>query len=246
MEKIPDIYAGIGFSYLIGYANAELTEFNGKFSFYEDDEEGLNLDQKVGVKMGMLGQGFKFSFGLSSKVFESGDHSVSAGVSFDNIMGNITWTKDTEIRKYTVSIDSVYIADLLDDTDGIVKDTEEVKKIKSSDTKLPFVFRLGSLYKWKDLTASLDFAKNSDVNAAFNHDPELSLGLEYNIIGHIPVQLGYRVPIGDNNALYSFGLGMRFKNYEWGFGYQNVGAFFMSEETKGLGLTMNLFGKIRF
>ncbi|MCK9329367.1 MAG: hypothetical protein M0Q94_05770 [Candidatus Cloacimonetes bacterium] len=237
--RLPDIYMGVGVSALIGLYSVEMNDFYGVFT---SSDNGLYLDQKATVRMGSVGTGYKFSWGLSSEVvtFEE-DHYISAGLALNNILGTIKWSSETEMREYIAKIDSVYVNELDED---IFNDEEIVTEISAYSTKLPINIKLGANYQYRDFSCSLDFAKNSDVNPAFNSDATIALGTEYIIMDMIPIQLGYRLASGDLPALYSFGLGLKFQYFECGFGYQSIGAFFLSEESQGLAFSGQM--KFRF
>ncbi len=241
MKKLdmPDIYMGMGVSALVGLFNVEMYEFDGVFTASDD---GLSLDQRAKVRMGAVGTGYKMSWGLSSDILNYDEnHYLSAGIALNNILGTIEWTSKTEIREYIARIDSVYMNQLDQD---IFADDEIVTKVDSYTTELPLNFKLGANYRLNDLSLSLDFAKYSEGNPAYNSDTKISFGTEYEILGVIPIQLGYRLANGDLPELYSFGMGLKFRYFECGFGYQSIGAFFLSENTKGIAFSGQM--KFRF
>lgn len=235
---MPDVYMGLGISALVGAANVEMYKFDGVFTASDD---GLSLNQKATVRTGSLGTGYKLSWGLSSDVLTINENQVlSAGLTINNILGTIKWTSNTEKREYIAVIDSVYMNKLDDD---IFKDDEIVTKIGDYSTELPLSFKMGLNYRVSDFSFSMDYAQNSKAHNAFSSDPKLSFGAEYDVVGIMPIQLGYRMPIGDLPSLYSVGLGLRFKYYEFGFGYQSVGALF-TDSTKGVAFSGQM--KFRF
>ena len=254
LDEYPSIYGGISMSYLAGYSHIETIDFKGELSSHE--EEGLYLDQQIVVRealkrpeggdnmpsVGVFGSGFKMSIGFSSDVIEiATDHYMSFGLAFDNMFGFLKWNKETRKTYYSVLIDTVHIKDLEED---LIIDKEYSEDISSYTTKLPFVTRFGVKYTYTDLVASLDYAQNHGNEKIYINDPEISLGLEYPAYySWLPARIGFRLPIGDYQAAYSFGLGLHFKNFETGFGYQSTGAFFTS---KAKGFELGAYMRVRY
>ena len=234
---LPLINMGIGFSSLLGIYNAEMYRFNGKLSA---SDSGINLDQIATVRSGTLGYGYKLSWGISSSVIDFEEHIISVGLSFDNVLGKITWNSQTEETHYIAKIDSLYFNRLDDD---IFKEEQITEKISSYSTDLPLNMKFGTKYSYEDLTVSFDLAKNFGSHKAYFFDPEIAFGFEYLAGQYFPLQIGYRIPYGNRPSLYSIGLGLRFKYFEWGLGYQSVGALF-TEKTKGVAVSGQV--KIRF
>jgi hypothetical protein len=234
-ENIPDIYVGASMSYLLGLLTADMTHFHGVFVA---SEKSVNLDQEAVIRTASMGNGFKMSLGVSSNVYRNdAGHVVDLGISFDNILGNIKWNKNLSESHYFAVVDSVIFDDLKND---VFSDSTYTNKfIGSFDTKLPFVFRVGSKYTYKQYSLSLDYAKNSSANRAFYSDHEISMGIEYCPVVWLPLRFGYRAPIGDIQSLVSLGCGIRTQNFEYGLGIQSPGSFFTTD-TKGMGVAMQM------
>ena len=253
-DKYPSIYTGISMSLLAGYSHIESMDFRGLLSAHE--EEGLNLDQQIELRealkrpesgasmpsVGVLGSGFKMSLGFSSEDIEiAKGHYMSFGLAFDDMFGFIKWNKETRKTTYSVFIDDVHVADLEED---LIIDEEYSEDISSYTTKLPLVTRFGVKYTFTDLVASLDYAQNHGHEKIYVNDAEISLGVEYPAYYKwLPVRAGFRLPIGDIQEAYSFGLGLHFRNFETGFGYQSTGAFFTS---KAQGFSLGGYMRVRY
>ena len=236
-EELPEIFGGISFSALRGFGAAELTDFHAIF-YADDNNDGVKFEQTSDIRQGTNGNGFKVAIGLSSQVYIIDDvRNVSAGFSVDNIWGKINWTK--ELMKYSISTYSYEPININNiGNDDLYKEPEiDSLIINKFSTTLPTIFRLGGKYTHSPRTNfSLDIKKSFIVSDQLNYDPEISLGFEHNLFGWMPFQLGYRIPWGESQALYAFGLGLRFKHYETGFGYQSVHGPF-NTYTKGLAIS---------
>ena len=240
LEDIPPIYFGASMSFLLGLANIESVNFNGHFTSTQDT---LVLHQKVLYRSATLGSGFKLSFGLSSDIVKVDEnHKLSVGFGFDNIFGNIAWDSGTEAREIVVE---GHIKDLHEATkpsnqnvDWFI-DEDETIAIGSYATTLPFIFRFGSLYTYNDFSASLDFAKNFGDNNAYNYDPQITMGFEYVVESWLPIQFGFRLPIGETVSAFSYGIGFRGHRFEYQIGYQSFGALF-GNGTRGAAMSSSM------
>ena len=237
-DNFPNIYAGMSMSFLMGYYMAEMTHFDGVLS--TDDVNGLVLDQYTDIKTGQMGTGFKMSLGFSMDAVNFAEnHYITAGLSFDNLFASMRWRNNTEMREYHIYSNNYFFNHLEKD---IWEEDEETYDIDSFISRLPFILRLGGLYRQNDFSASLDYAHNFGNSKAFNYDPNISMGLEYVIHNNFPVQVGFRLPIGDLNAICSMGAGYRHRNFEIGLAYQSFDAFY-SNQTKGLAYSMYMKGR---
>ncbi|MCL2064468.1 MAG: hypothetical protein FWG98_08855 [Candidatus Cloacimonetes bacterium] len=237
-DNIPNIYAGIGISSLIGYFIAEVTEFSGSL---EANNDGLTLDQTTKLKTGTLGTGFKMSLGFSVDAVQFDEnHYITAGLSMDNIFGQIRWRNNLEETRYEIFVDDYILNDL---NFGMHHQEEETLDAEAFTSRIPFLMKMGGFYRYNDFSASLDYAQYIGSSKAFNYDPNIALGLEYLAFNYVPVQFGLRLPIGDLSTICSLGIGYRHKNVEVGLAYQSFDAF-LGENTKGLAYSM--YSKIRF
>jgi hypothetical protein len=183
--------------------------------------------------------GFNLGVAVDAYQFDE-NHYIKAGLSLDNIAAQISWNSRNKLTYYYLNADSNHVGHF--ETE-LIHSGEESFDIDAFTTRLPFVMRLGGLYGLNDFSASLDYAQNFGNNMAFRYDPELAFGFEYNIEQLFPVQLGYRLPLGDLEALYSVGAGYRNDRFEVGLAYQSIGAFFNSN-TKGASFSWQM--KFRF
>jgi len=250
-DYIPNIDLGVSASILFGLSAMEMVSFKGNLS--TNDIDGVVLDQYTDIKMAGLidnkneihgkglGAGFKAAFGLSVDAYEFDEtHYIKAGLTIDNIGAQIRWKGNTTNTRYYIISDSVHVATT--DKEYYIQD-KETWNIEDFTTRIPLNLKIGTLYRWNEVTASLDYSQYFGSTKAFNYDPSISLGLEYLLYENFPLQIGFRLPIGDLHATNSLGFGYRHRNFEIGFAMQAIGAFW-SYNTEGVAFATQM--KIRF
>jgi len=236
MENFPDVLVGVSASYLFGGMMYEVDKYLSNLSIAYPDNE---LDQYTVLRESIVGSGFKMNIGLSSKIVEYEDqHFISAGISFDNLLGFIHW-KDNKFRSF------FYNGNFDDDKFDWIETNEnfEYERTGYYTSRFPIIFRFGSKYAYKDFSFSADFEQSLWKHPAFGYDPEVSFGVEQVFFGRWPIQLGYRLPINDVVAAYSAGTGYRFDVLEFGVSMQVDN----SEHYRHMkGLSLGMFTKIRY
>ena len=243
-DYLPDIYGGISISALRGLGAAEMVHFSGRFDA-SHNTSGLVLNQTLKMHSGTNGYGFKIGLGLTSEVYTIDDiRNITAGFSIDNIWGRIYWTKELREDSY----DAVDIKDWdinnLGESGMFDPIGHKNKEIKKFHTTLPTVFRVGGLYTHTPRTNySMDIKYSHFISDGFYYYPEISIGYEHNFFDCIPLQLGYRIPWSEAQALYSIGLGVRLTHYEIGFGFQSIHSF-IPQNVKGV--TLSSYMRWRF
>jgi hypothetical protein len=238
MENIPNIYFGASLRLLCGFISLETADYTGSF---DAQDEGMNLYQEIIIRSGQIGFGFKMALGFSSEVYEIDEnHNISVGLTFDNIFGQISWSKDLEETHYIIESEEKFLNQL--DRD-FYDEHERSYSISSFTSTLPFNVKMGVLYRFNDFSFSLDYSQNFGSSHAYFYSPEVTMGAEYVIAGWLPLQLGMRLPNKDSHAKYSLGAGLRFDRFECGFGYKGVGSLF-GDKTKGL--AVSTYMKFRF
>ena len=233
-EYLPPIYGGISISALRGFGAAEMVQFSGEF-LANDNVDGLTLNQILTMHSGTNGSGFKIAVGLTSEVYTIDDiRNITAGFSVDNIWGRINWTKELRADSYEAVDIRDWDINNLGDSGMFDAKGDTTYTINKFHTTLPTVFRIGGKYTHSQKTnLSMDIKYSHYISDGFYYYPEISFGYEYNMFDSMPLQLGYRIPWGEAQAIYSFGLGLRMTHYEIGFGYQNIHGFF-THNTKGV------------
>jgi hypothetical protein len=240
IDQFPTIYFGTTFSYLLGYGHAATKEFNGILEM--GDEDGIFFDQRVVTNHAILGNGFKAGFGFSTEdILINEKQSFSIGLSWDNLFGQIKWNGTTESTTYMATIDNVHALDAEDD---ILVEHSETIEIDPYTIKLPTIFRFGIHYNYNDLSASFDISKTNGMAKLYSQDPEISIAIQHPLYWKwLQGQFGYRIPNGENQAVYAFGLKGDWRKFETGFGYQSFDAFF---NDKAKGVMLSYYTKWKF
>lgn len=231
---IPIIRYGMAFSILTG-GSGFVDKFNGVFT---TSDEGMNMNQDVVVNYGG-GYGFKGMLGFASDVYKTQNQLVSVGMTFDNIFGTFNNNMNCEAQEFGITADDVYMVNL-DEDFFTQRDTSY--SIDSFSTKIPFKFSMGSLYRYRDLSVSLDIAKYSEESAFGSDKMDTSFGLEYNLMGHFPLKLGYTMANDSHPSVNAFGFGTNWKYFETGLSFQVYDSF--GQSSKGASLGMH--AKFRF
>jgi hypothetical protein len=222
------IHTGAALSLLGGIAGINVEDYNGSLLA---NDEGVHLDQKIVVKSGMTGYGFKSLIGLRSDI----DENLSLGLALDNLGGFIYWTGQTERRYYTALIDSLYVSKLDED---VLESTETVEEIGSFTTILPAFIRLSALYRLESVNFSLDWKQGFVNSVVTSKTPEISMGTEYYVIPQIPLRMGFSPGLGDNLYSLSYGLGYNIERFEINLGLKTSGSLVPGSYSKGVALAL--------
>ncbi len=232
-SSIPEIKYGFNVSLLAGSVTAETSKFEGIFKC---SDAGMELNQNVNLDYGVAGLGGRAAFGLSSEVYKN----LYAGLTVDNILGMINWFGQTKRQNYHVFADSIYISQL---GDKFYTSENSKEDIDAFTTNIPMELRLGLLYKYKDLSWSIDAKQASESSALTSKYARLSTGVEYQGFGIFPIRMGIALKTKETPLAVSYGLGFNTKRWESGMGVQLTDAF-LPINTKGL--AFSLFSKLRF
>jgi len=244
IQGLPPIYFGASLSFLLGFASMETRDFAGS---YEVSDDLLFLDQRIIHRSATSGTGFKLAFGLSADIIEIDENQkFTVGMSFDNVLGNITWDGGAEETIMTIRDELVIeknkpLISYLDE--GLFDQTDETYSIASYSTKLPFIFRFGTAYINNDFSVSLDYAQHFGGHEAVHNNPKISLGLEQVVFDWMPLQFGVRLPSGELPASFSYGIGYRTERFECGIGYKSIGTL-LGNSSKGVAFSYTM--KFRF
>lgn len=227
-ESFPAVKAGFSASMLVGIEDIHTKHYHGVFTANID---GVSVDQKLTLRSGMGGLGFKGMVGLASEPLPN----LHVGVTLDNILGAIRWGLVRENLKYSFEIDSVYVADL--NEDFYVSEYERVQGDYFS-TKLPPEFRAGVMYSIPQVSVSADYVVAFDESAQTSAVGRLSLGAELVPVPFLPLHVGYSPGSSGYPWRVSYGFGLRVSPLELGFGMQSFESVIPSPKTKGLAAAM--------
>lgn len=232
---IPEIKYGFTGSLLVG-AGGGVDQFNGVF---KASDAGLQMNQDLTVKYGG-GFGFKGLFGVSADLYKSDEQFLTTGFTLDNLFGHFSNSISCEAQEYKIVADSVYMVNMDED---FFTQTDSTYDAESFETELPMRWSLGFLYKFFDISTSLDFSKYTKTSAFGSDQLDTAFGLEYEVFGHIPLRFGYMIANDSHPSITSYGLGLDWKHWETGLGFQFFDSI-LGMNSKGTSFAMQM--KFRF
>ncbi len=222
---IPEIEYGFSGSILTGIANIQSASFTA--DYVSNMTEGLNTEANLKQNEGFGGLGLKFNLSFNSQINEK----LSAGMGFDNILGFITWTGKTSVRENKYWTEGVFISDLGED---ILSDENDVKDVSNYTTKLPVIYRFGTLYDFGNIDLSLDYKHTFNDNSYNLGRNSIALATDLKWINFLPFQLGIKLGDGDNLVSTAYGLTFKGNYFQTGFSMQVADTIFPGKNSKSL------------
>ncbi len=224
-ENYPRIKAGFSGSLLAGVTSIDTQTFHMRFA--STMEEGATLDSEVILRHGVGGVGFKGMFGMYSEITPW----LEAGLTLDNLFGVINWNIATESKRFTASMDSVYISDI--DSDLFDYDNEDID-IGSFTTDLGTELRLAAMYKSKYASVSMDWVQGFSETTVSSKVGRLSLASEFLPVPFLPLSLGIALPNSSNPVKVSYGAGIKSKTNEISLAVQSFDSLIPGYKSKGI------------
>ncbi len=241
--KFGPVRLGASLSLLGGLVDAYTRDYSGEF---ESSLEGLTLKQNVTLRTagipdsldsvdpmelaGFAGLGYKAMLGAAWDPLPN----LSVGLSLDNILGRIRWTKECRQTSYVAEIEDVYLTDL--DSLEVFDDPVDME-IAAYTTKFPLELRLGGMYTLPRIGSfSADLLAPLQDSDRYRGGTRLSLGAEFNPLPWLPVYLGWNLGNKDYPWRFSYGLGLETGLLEFGLGVQCIESVIPGYSSKGLAL----------
>lgn len=222
---IPEIEYGFSGSILAGITNVSLASFEAVYR--ADIEDRLSAEAFLSHKEAFGGIGMKFNFSFNSQITED----LSAGMGFDNVFGFITWAGSTKCRSKRYWVEEAFISDLEDD---VFSDEDELNEINGYTTKLPLIYRVGTLYDFGKIDLSFDYSHRFDDNSYNLGRNSFSFATEMRWLKFLPIQVGVKIGDGDNAISTAYGLSYRGKYFESGITMQAADTLLPGKKSKSL------------
>ncbi len=233
-DSIAPLRFGFSGSILAGAGDLTTQEFDGVFT--TSLAEGMSLNQKVKMRTGLGGIGFKGMLGIAWEPLEN----LSAGVTLDNVLGFINWREECAEYSYEVTADSIWVMDMEEDLEEIFPEDYTETKIDSYTVNLPMEMRLAAMYEFPWVSLSADLVKGFGNSAHISEDPRFSFGAEFTPLMFLPFQIGFAT----GNDIYpwrvSYGLGLKIKALELGIGLQSIESLLPGMSSKGISVATYL------
>lgn len=194
-----ELAVGVTAKYLYGLAMERMVEAQGLAATYADGFQG---EGRAVIQTATGGSGYAVDLGATLKL---NDH-YTLGASVKNVVSAFTWNKDTEEHGYIFSFDTM-TADNMDE-DYVTSDdyTNEIDDISAD---LPTVITAGFARTSGSLLWAVDVEQGLRNDALASTTPRLSVGVELNLIGFIPLRGGFATG-GDRNTAFAVGSGLHF------------------------------------
>jgi hypothetical protein len=228
--RIPRIQVGYSVSLLVPIAGEYLPSYNGTFS--TSDESGLQVDQKIRMRTGFGGYGFKGMLAFASQI----DDHWSAGITFDNLLGFLKIQGNPEEHFYTLKSDSIYVSNLDED---LFRDSTYTRDSDEFQLTLPVVIRMGGLYRQDKWSVSADYVQYCSSDALTSTMPHLNLCGELMATPIMPVRLAFSTGDENDPLAFTWGAGLRFKHTWFDIGYRVDGSILPFFGAKGGGFSLS-------
>lgn len=248
---VSDLVAGITLKHLAGLAYAEVETPGSKIECNEYfwNTEGTALVKVAGYKLdlnkdsegyspGLSGSGLAVDLGVGATAGEN--LTVSLGVM--NVLGSITWNKDTYKGVLTFSADSLNVVEVAQDTtdgDSLYTSTDTSYAIGSFSTNYPAYLDLGVAYKlspgvtWlaDEILLTADWRQGFGSGMGVSTTPRLAFGVEDGFLwGFLPLRFGLAFG-GGEGTITTYGFGLDLGYVTWDLALKNFGGF---SSTRGI------------
>ena len=238
------IDAGLAFGYIYGGFYGEVTKHTGKFV---SDSSYLEVIDTVEYRYALGGSGFTMRLGASTEI----NKKLTVGLSLDNLISSINWTKETKHGVAYVNVDKFNLFDLKDTTfaDTFVRDSSYDYE-GSFKTSLPIILRVGARYDFENapLTLYADYTQGFKKTAISTTTPQVSIGGEYSPVSFLPLRLGFTLG-GYQGFSFSAGFGISLPFYFLDIGYSASRGLFYGAKghtiTLAMGFRTPVYGEIK-
>lgn len=227
----PVIKAGASVSALLGMANLSTEHFTAEFS--TDIESGTNAQQEAVMRSSEFGTGFKSMLGLYSNITPQ----WQAGLTLDNIFGNIIWLGSNQQRHYRIEIDSLFAASIEDD---FYTETNETEKIDAYSTSLPMELRLATKYNLGYMDISADWVQGFKESTVTSATGKLSLAAGMRPLPFLPLSFGVSLGNSHTPLKTSFSIGISSKWQDFAIAVQSYDSLIPGYKSKGVSVASSM------
>lgn len=214
---------GATFKYIKGFAYEEVTELRGGVATFATGFEG---EGTMIARTATGGNGYALDIGAVLKLNDD----YTAGVTFSNLLSNISWNDETQEHGYHFEFDTLTIDNMGDDS--VVVSDDYSNDIPGFSSRLPVVMRAGLANTSGKFIWAVDYLQGFKLAAGSSSKPRLALGAEYRIINLIPMRAGYSLG-GGKGSLFSGGIGFDLSLFYLDLAVSNQ-SIFNFEASKGV------------
>jgi hypothetical protein len=182
------------------------------------------------------GTGFSVDLGATVQL----NKKYTVGAAIYNFASALRWNKDTEEPHYQFAFDTLTVVNM--DNDSLITTVDTVIAIDPFTTDLPSSIRVGMAKTRGQLLWAVDWEQGFKLAAGSSPTPRVSTGLEYRLLGFLPLRAGFGVG-GKQGTTYAGGIGLNFSPVDLDVGVANYNAVMGSS---GKGLNIAITGGIHF
>nr|MBN2277682.1 hypothetical protein [candidate division Zixibacteria bacterium] len=220
---------GATVKYIRGLAYEKVIELRGGVVTLATGFEG---EGTMIARTAVGGTGYAVDIGAALRLNDS----YTAGITFSNFISNITWNNETQEHYYHFEFDTLTIDNMEDDSIVVSDDySEDIDDFKST---LPSVMRIGLANTSGKLLWAIDYIQGFKLAAGASSKPRLAGGIEYHLIGFLPLRAGYATG-GGKGSVVSGGLGLNLPLFYLDLAVSNHSSFDF-EASKGLHLAASV------
>lgn len=219
---------GATFKYIRGFAYERITDISGDIITFATGFEG---EGTMIANTSTGGSGFGMDIGATLKLNDN----YAAGITFENLISNISWSNETQEHYYNFHFDTLTLENM--DEDSIIVSDDYSKDIAGFKSKLPCIMKVGFANTSGKFVWAVDWTQGFKLAAGSSSKPRISAGAEYRLVGFLPLRFGYSLGGGRSSSLTG-GLGFDLKTFYLDLAVANHSLFSFSA-TKGLHLAIS-------
>jgi len=226
-----ELFCGGSIRYIRGLVYQKVEKAQGKLLTLET---GVNGDGDFTVTSAQGGKGYALDLGFAMKY----KRKWTLGISFLNLINQISWEKKTEERGYQFRIDSLLAENF--DTDSLVTELSYTQKIDPFVTRTPPLMRLGVARQSEKLLLALDLEGGFGDRLGVSKKVKVSLGTEYRVLSWFDIFGGISIG-GGEGITFANGLGFNLWKYHLDIGMANHSGLW---PTKSKGVSFAISSKL--
>jgi hypothetical protein len=219
---------GATFKYLRGIAVEEVVELTGLAATFAT---GFSGQGSMIARTATGGRGYGLDIGAALKLNEK----YTVGARVENVLGSITWNKQTEEHGYLFSFDTMTVDNMEDDY--VVSD-DYSRGIGSFSTRLPARLTVGFARIAGRFLWAVDWEQGLANKPGTSTTPMISAGAEYSLLKLIPLRAGFTTG-GKRTSSLSVGSGFHLSAFYLDYAFA-FGSALPGYSAKGLNFALSM------
>jgi hypothetical protein len=203
-----ELFCGFHARYIWGLIYQEVTEAEGEVFALET---GINGEGDFQVRSADGGSGYGLDLGLAFRY----SRNWIFGLSFMNMVSQVSWNKETENKVYRMQIDSLSADDF--DADSMMIEESYTQATGSFTTRVPILLHVGVAYQTGRTLLSLNLRRGFEKGMGVSDKLRASLGAEYRFTSWLDVRGGIGLG-GEEGVTVANGVGFKLGKYQLDLG----------------------------